>query len=739
MAVIGSSEVEIRGDTSRFQEDAEGGVRSALGGIEGIASNAGNIAGVAGAVGLGAAFAASLDIADANSKLQAQLGLSAEESARYGTIAGDLFTGNYGESMENVNEAIGAVTSSIEGVAGASDEAISTASKNALNLASVFDIDVTEAAGAAGIAIKNGLAKDATGAFDLITASLQKVPAAMRGDFIEVANEYGGVLTGVGLTGSQAMGYLTIAAQGGSIALDKAGDSVKEFTLKATDGSAGTVAAYQSLGLNATQMASDIVAGGDKSGTALASISSKLLEIKDPALQAQTAVALFGTPLEDLGIQKVPEFLKAMSGTSDALGEVGGKAAELDTTVGQTASGAITSFTRTVQTEVTNAVGGVLIPKILEANRVMQEHGLAADAIKVIVVGALVAMGVAATVNLTRMAIGFVTTAVTSTISAVTTVASYVSISAAAIASGATTAAIAGLYVLDWLRVQGAAVAGAAGVVAGWVSTGIAATAAFVTSIPAYLGIAAGWIASAASATAGAIAIAAAWLISIAPIALVIAAVVGIVIVIVKNWDTIKEKTGQAWDWVSEKVSSAWNAVSGAVSGGISKVVTFVKELPGKIWDTFVGMNTMLVTAGADLIGGFIQGIKNKATDLINMIKETITDKLPGFVKDALGINSPSLVMMALGEHTMDGYTKGLDKRAGAAQEAMASAIGGDFGTNISYPNFGSGGGGIQINVDINAPGADQGTVTAIRSAVRNELASALGDVMNKTRAGAAA
>ncbi|MGV7637275.1 hypothetical protein PJI23_33170, partial [Mycobacterium kansasii] len=56
------------------------------------------------------------------------------------------------------------------------------AAGRALNLAKVFDIDVAEASQTASQLITNGLAKDSTQAMDMLTAAMQRVPAAMRGE-----------------------------------------------------------------------------------------------------------------------------------------------------------------------------------------------------------------------------------------------------------------------------------------------------------------------------------------------------------------------------------------------------------------------------------------------------------------------------------------------------------------------------------------------------------------------------
>ena len=47
------------------------------------------------------------------------------------------------------------------------------------------------------------------------------------------------------------------------LSIDKVGDAVKEFNLRAKDGSNTTIEAFQALGMNADEMTKRFAAGGD--------------------------------------------------------------------------------------------------------------------------------------------------------------------------------------------------------------------------------------------------------------------------------------------------------------------------------------------------------------------------------------------------------------------------------------------------------------------------------------------
>ena len=341
-----SDEVE---DQPSLWDRLAGSVSSAkdkiAGADDGLGSLVGKLAAAAGGAALfSEAFGTAMGGEDATAQLTVALDLTQAQAETAGAAAGALFSDAWAGSLDEAGAAVQAVMGSIPGLADASQAEIEKVAIAGSNLQSVFGIDVSESAAAAGLAIQNGLAGDGVEAMDLLTSSLQKVPESMRGEVLDAANEYGGVLSGLGLTGEQAFGLLASASEGGSIAVDKYGDSLKEFTIRATDMSTASVAAYDTLGLSAQDMSNDLLAGGDTAAGAMDTIVEKLLAIEDPATQANTAIALFGTPLEDLGVQKIPEFLTGLSDMNTGLGDVTGSSQEMADTLGGTTSSSIESL-----------------------------------------------------------------------------------------------------------------------------------------------------------------------------------------------------------------------------------------------------------------------------------------------------------------------------------------------------------------------------------------------------------
>ncbi|MFF5228453.1 phage tail protein [Dactylosporangium sp. NPDC000521] len=312
------------------------------------------VAGAAAGAAVGAALAAgvtsALELDAATDRLSAQLGATPAEAEKYGAIAGKLYADAYGENMGEVTNAIGVVVSSFKGMQTAGEDTIKAVTANALDFANAFEIDVARAASVAGTAVNDGLAKDAKGALDLFTVALQKTPVALRENVLDATEEYGTYFRSFGFSGQEAMGIIVAAAEKGQFGIDKIGDAIKESQLLMTDiGNQGVKDAYKAIGLNAEQMSRSILKGGDASKQAFQKIVAGLQSIKDPNEQAAAALALFGTPLEDMNKEKIPEFLDAISKGAKGLGDVSGAIDKVGAGLADNAATQLESFKRKVQ------------------------------------------------------------------------------------------------------------------------------------------------------------------------------------------------------------------------------------------------------------------------------------------------------------------------------------------------------------------------------------------------------
>ncbi|WP_340540425.1 phage tail tape measure protein [Nocardioides sp. GXZ039] len=314
------------------------------------------------AAGLAAVTAAAMEAADQSAetaRAAAARGLDPAAQKRAGQMAGRLYAQAYGESFGDVTRSVEAVASSFPQLG---EKQLEQASKDAMNLASIFEVDLPGAVSTAATVVKSGLAGDVTEAFDLITAASQQVPAALRQDLLDSVAEYSPYFADLGLSGEQAFALLADSAKQGGIGIDKAGDSVKEFGIRATDMSTSSVAAYDAIGLNANEMANDLLAGGNRAQDATQKIVKGLLGIKDPAKRANASIALFGTPLEDLGVNGIPDFLRSLANAEGGLGKFEGSAKRAGNTLNDNTKAKITEFKRTITQTFVEEVGKRALP-----------------------------------------------------------------------------------------------------------------------------------------------------------------------------------------------------------------------------------------------------------------------------------------------------------------------------------------------------------------------------------------
>lgn len=188
---------------------------------------------------------------------------------------------------------------------------------------------------------------------------------------------------------------------------------------------------------------------------------------------------------------------------------------------------------------------------------------------------------------------------------------------------------------------------------AGTVATAATAVGSAIATAAAWVG---SWITMAASATLSAITMAAAWLLSIWPIALVIAAVVGLAVVIIKNWDTIKAWTIKIFDAVWSWLKDLWDDIVGIFNWAVDTVkYIFLNFTPLGIiiknWGAITGwINTQWsnisksVSGWVSKIGGFFEGMWDGVTDglkwALNGIISMLNDGIYGVNKLIAGANS---------------------------------------------------------------------------------------------------
>ena len=320
----------------------------ARGGPIGLALAAAAGVALAGGVLIGKNVMAGMDREVAADRLQAQLGLSDRDAAAFGQSAGTVYAGAFGESMGDVQSAMADVASTLGTSSGA---ALEDMTAKALTFRDVFGTETSESIAFAQNLIVNGLAADASQAFDMMATAYQRVPSAMRYELPEILQEYSTYFQSLGFSGEEAFGMLIKTAPQGKIALDKLGDSLKEFTLLATDVENTAVQdMFAAMGLSGQDVANNLLAGGEQAQAQFDQVIDKLRGIQDPASQAAAAITLFGTPLEDLDKSKIPQFLASLDNAEQAMQGFAGSSQQMVDTVGDNAATSVESAKRAIET-----------------------------------------------------------------------------------------------------------------------------------------------------------------------------------------------------------------------------------------------------------------------------------------------------------------------------------------------------------------------------------------------------
>lgn len=230
----------------------------------------------------------------------AQTGQVAGSASRMGTIAGDLFSQSFGDSVQDVGAALTAVFQNQLIDTSATDDAIEAITGKIITVSDVMDEEAGRVARSAQTMLVNGVANNIDQALDMINHATQ-LGYNKAGDLLDTIDEYSIQFSKVGLSGQEAFGLIGQAVQAGARDTDVAADAIKEFSIRAQDGSVATKRGFETIGLNAKAMGERVAAGGESAHQALRDTLNALQEMPPGVARSTAAVDLFGTKAEDMG------------------------------------------------------------------------------------------------------------------------------------------------------------------------------------------------------------------------------------------------------------------------------------------------------------------------------------------------------------------------------------------------------------------------------------------------------
>lgn len=250
----------------------------------------------------------------ATNQVAASTGAAGKELEGLRDVMEDVYAANYGDSVADVGDAVAMVN---RNMANLDQNGLTAATEGALALRDAFEYDVAESTRAAE-AIRKNFGASAEDAFSLIAAGAQN-GLDYSGELIDTINEYSSQFAKLGFDADGMFNILQAGADGTAWNLDKVGDAIKEFSIRAIDGSDTTVEAFTSLGYNAEELMATFAAGGEGANDAFFDVLDTLMAVDDQVERDALGVALFGTQWEDLGV----EAMEAMANASQAAYDTG--------------------------------------------------------------------------------------------------------------------------------------------------------------------------------------------------------------------------------------------------------------------------------------------------------------------------------------------------------------------------------------------------------------------------------
>lgn len=132
-------------------------------------------------------------------------------------------------------------------------------------------------------------------------------------------------------------------------------------------------------------------------------------------------------------------------------------------------------------------------------------------------------------------------------------------------------------------------------------------------------------------------------------------------------WNLLGSIISGGWNLIKSGASAAWNGITSTISSGVSLAVNFVRNLPNSIKNIFSNAGSWLISAGKNVINGFINGIKN----MFGSVKSTLsslTSKLTSW-KGPEPVDK--VLLTPAGEMIMQGLINGLESQYGAVKSSL--------------------------------------------------------------------
>lgn len=250
---------------------------------------------------------------DATSSLQANLGLTEEQTKELGNVVDEVFAKGITDSINEATQAVQLVKQNFEDL---NDTDLTNVSSKVLSISKKTETDLNDNIRAAS-KLMDEFEISANEALDLIAAGYQN-NLNKSGDFTDTINEYSSYFKSAGYTADEFFQILSNGMDNGAFNTDKVADAVKELQIRLGDGSFEENLGYFS---KSTKDVFNEWKNGKATVSDVATSIGNDLKNMTPTEQ-QTALSALSTQFEDLGI----DASVALFDIGDAFTDVQGKA-----------------------------------------------------------------------------------------------------------------------------------------------------------------------------------------------------------------------------------------------------------------------------------------------------------------------------------------------------------------------------------------------------------------------------
>lgn len=262
-----------------------------------------------------AVFGVASDYEQANARIAAAFGVSGEEAERFSGIGKRIYEGGWGQSLDEVNDALIQCKSTLRDV---SDEDLQTVTTNALMLSDTFGADVNESIRGTN-ALMEGFGLSATEASDLLTAGMQR-GLNYTDELGDNLSEYSVRWGEAGMSASEYFSLLEAGTSNGAYNLDKVGDYLNEFLTALSDGRMEESIGSFSEGTQ--EVFENFKQGGATAEDVLQAVLGDLTQMPNEYDKAALASTLWSS----LGEDNAMGMIESLAGVQDSFGDVAGAA-----------------------------------------------------------------------------------------------------------------------------------------------------------------------------------------------------------------------------------------------------------------------------------------------------------------------------------------------------------------------------------------------------------------------------